>query len=225
MIPALITVLFALSFAGLAWFAASGVRVKSGWQNGSGPLARWLDARRRRAFDGQLPEALATMANSLRAGFSLSQAFDGVVESGEKPMSEEFAIFQRQLRVGMPFEDALASMSERVGSDDFSLVATAILVSRRTGGNVTEIFDRISETIRARQAIERKIRTLTAQGRMQGLLVSLMPLVLGVAMFVIKPAMMSAFLTSPVGVLSVAAVLVLITVGWLLIRKIVRIDV
>ena len=77
------------------------------------------------------------MANALRAGFSIAQAFDSVVEQGEKPMSEEFAILQQQLRVGMSFESALESMSERVGSDDLTLVTTAILISRKKGGNVT----------------------------------------------------------------------------------------
>ena len=221
----LIALLFAVSFGGVAWFLASGVTVKAGWQNGESPLARWLDGRRRAKFNLQLPEALATMSNALRAGFSLSQAFDAVVELGERPMSDEFRIFQQQVRIGMSFEDALESMSRRVGSEDLTLVTTAILVSRRTGGNVTEIFDRISDTIRGRMKIERKVRTLTAQGRMQGVIVSLMPLVLGVVMTLMKPKLMVPFLCSVPGVVSVAAVLVLIAVGWLLIRKIVNIEV
>ena len=79
-------------------------------------------------------------------------------------------------------------MSARVGSDDLTLVTTAILISRKTGGNVTEIFDKISDTIRGRMKIERKVKTLTAQGRMQGILVSLMPLLLGIAMVILKPS-------------------------------------
>lgn len=221
----LIVALFAASFAGLAWRFASGVKVKAGWQNGDSPLARWLDARRRAAFNLQLPEALATMSNALRAGFSISQAFDSVVEQGEAPMSEEFAILQRQLRIGMSFEDALESLSQRVGSDDLTLVTTAILVSRKTGGNVTEIFDKIAETIRGRMRIERKVRSLTAQGRLQGIVVSSMPLFLGVAMTLIKPDLMLPFLTSLAGVGSVAAVVVLVAAGWLMIRRIIRIDV
>ena len=221
----LIVALSALSFCGLAWCFASGVRIKSGWQNGGSPLARWLDARRRLKFNLQLPEALATMSNALRAGFSLSQAFDAVVELGEDPMSEEFRIFQQQIRIGMGFEEALESMSERVGSDDLALVTTAILISRRTGGNVTEIFDRISETIRGRMKVERKARTLTAQGRMQGVIVSLMPLVLGVIMTVMKPDLMLPFFCSVPGAVSIAAVIALISVGWIAIRKIVTIDV
>ena len=225
MMPLLVSALFALFAAGLVWFIVSSIKVKAGWQNGESPLAKWLDARRREKFNNQLPEALATMSNALRAGFSISQAFESVVEQGEKPMSEEFAILQQQLRIGMSFEDALESMAGRVGSDDLSLVTTAILVSRKTGGNVTEIFDKISETIRGRMKIERKVKTLTAQGRMQGLVVSAMPIFLCLVMCVLKPKMMIPFLTSATGLLCMGATVVLITLGWLMIRKIVKIDV
>ena len=221
----LIAALFGLSLGGIAWYFVGGIRIKSGWQNGQSPLASWLDNRRRTKFNAQLPEALATMSNALRAGFSLSQAFDSVVELGDKPMCEEFLIFQQQQRIGMSFEDALESMSERVGSDDLTLVTTAILISRKTGGNVTEIFDKISETIRGRQKIERKVRSMTAQGRVQGIIVSILPILLGIFMFIIKPGMMTSFLFSLTGLVSITVMLLLITVGWLIIRKIIRIDV
>lgn len=221
----LISILFALSFAGVVWYFTSELKIKAGWQNGESPLAKWLDRRRREKFNAQLPEALATMSNALRAGFSIAQAFDSVVEQGEKPMSEEFAILQQQLRVGMSFESALESMSERVGSDDLTLVTTAILISRKTGGNVTEIFDKISETIRGRMKIERKVKTLTAQGRLQGIIVSAMPILLGIAMCVLKPKLMIPFLTSMTGILCVAVMTVLIVLGWVMIRKIIKIDV
>ena len=225
MVEWLIVLLFAGCCAGLAWYFVGGVKIKAGWQNGQSPLARWLDDRRRAKFNLQLPEALAMMSNALRAGFSISQAFDSVVEQGEPPVSEEFAILQQQLKIGMSFEDALESMSERVGSDDLTLVTTAILISRKTGGNVTEIFDKISETIRGRMRIERKVKSLTAQGRLQGVIVSAMPLFLGLVMTLIKPGLMIPFLTSAAGILAVLAMCVLILVGWLMIRKIIKIDV
>ena len=220
-----ITVLFALCFGGVAWYLCGDVRIKQGWQNGNSPLARWLDQRRRDKFNLQLPDTLATMSNALRAGFSIAQAFDSVVAMGEKPISEEFEILQSQLKIGMSFEDALDSMSQRVGSDDLTLVTTAILISRKTGGNVTEIFDKISETIRGRMKVQRKVKSLTAQGRMQGIIVSVMPLFLGVVMTLIKPDLMKPFLLSVTGLISIVAVLFLIIVGWLIIRKIVNIDV
>ena len=220
-----IVALAALSFGGAVWYLVSGVRIRTGWQNGESPLARYLDARRRARFNQQLPEAIAVMTNALRAGFSISQAFDSVVEQSENPMSEEFDILRQQLKLGMGFEEAVESMSRRVGSEDLTLVTTAILISRRTGGNVTEIFDRIAETIRGRMRVKRKIRSLTAQGRLQGIVVSLMPLVLAIVMTVLRPGLMLPFLSSAAGLLAVAATCVLIAAGWLMIRRIVRIDV
>ena len=165
------------------------------------------------------------MSNALRAGFSISQAFDSVVSQGDAPMCEEFAILQQQLRIGMSFEEALGSMSERVGSDDLTLVTSAILISRKTGGNVTEIFDKISETIRGRMRIERKVKSMTAQGRIQGIVVSAMPIVLGVAMVCLKPKMMIPFLCSFTGVVALIVMFALIAMGWVLISKITKIDV
>jgi tight adherence protein B len=221
----LIPALFAVCIGGVVWFLLSGLKIKVGWQNGNGPLAKWLDQRRRDKFNMQLPEALATMSNALRAGFSISQAFDSVVDQGEKPISEEFAIMQQQLRIGMGFEEALDSLSSRVGSDDLTLVTTAILISRKTGGNVTEIFDKISETIRGRMRVARKVKTLTAQGRLQGLIVSAMPFLLGLVMTAIKPNLMIPFLTSLTGLACIAAMTVLIALGWVMIRKIIKIEV
>ena len=220
-----IALLAGLAAGAAAWVAASSVKIKAGWQNGQSPLAKWLDLRRRERFNAQLPEALATMSNALRAGFSISQAFDSVVDLGEEPVSDEFKILQQQLRIGMGFEEALESMSRRVGSDDLTLVTTAILISRKTGGNVTEIFDKISDTIRGRQKIQRKVKSLTAQGRMQGIVVSMMPFFLGVVMTIIKPGLMVPFLCSALGVASVLAATGLVLVGWIFIRRIIRIDV
>ena len=186
---------------------------------------RFLRTRRRLKFNEQLVTALGTMSNALRAGFSINQAFESVVETGEKPISQEFSVFLQQLRVGMSFEDALASLDRRVASDDLTLVCTSIDIARRTGGNFTEIFDRISDTIRSRMRIERRVRTLTAQGRMQGMIVTAMPFLLGIAMLVLKPEVMRPFLFSLRGAVCVALVLVLVTVGWLFIRKIIRIEV
>ena len=190
-----------------------------------GRYVRVLRTRRRVKFNEQLVDALGTMSNALRAGFSINQAFESVVESGEKPIAQEFTVFLQQLRVGMSFDAALASLDARVGSDDLTLVCTAIDIARRTGGNLTDIFDRISETIRGRMRIERRVRTLTAQGRIQGMIVTAMPFILGIAMFVLKPSVMRPFVFSARGAICITGVLALVTVGWLFIRKIIRIEV
>ena len=190
-----------------------------------GKVVRFLRNRRRDKFNLQLVEALGTMSNALRAGFSVNQAFESVVENGEKPISQEFEVVLQQLRIGMSFEAALASMDRRVQSDDLTLVVTAMDIARKTGGNLTEIFDRISETIRGRMRIERRVKTLTAQGRMQGIIVSAMPFLLGTAMTVMKPDMMIPFLTSVKGLGCIAVAVALVAVGWMFIRKIIKIDV
>lgn len=225
MIGWIATIMIGLAVTAAVWAYLSSLKIKTGWQNGQSPLARWLDNRRRNKFNLQLPEALATMSNALRAGFSISQAFDSVVQQGEAPMSEEFAILQRQLRIGMTLEEALSSMMNRVGSDDLTLVVTAILISRKTGGNITEIFDKISETIRGRMKIERKVKSLTAQGRVQGIIVSSLPFALGLIMMVLKPKMMMEFLFSITGLIGILLMILLIVIGWLMIRKITKIDV
>lgn len=225
MSESLLALICGLSSALIAWAVLSGVNIKTGWQNGSSFLARWLDGRRRDKFNNQLPNALSIMANALRAGFSLSQAIDSVVEQGNIPISEEFSVLQQQIRVGMSFEEALTSMSDRVGSEDLTLVNTAIIVSRKTGGNVTEIFDKISDTIRGRMKIERKVKTLTAQGRLQGKIVSSLPFLLGAVMYVMKPQMMTSFLCSIVGVVCILAMILLVAIGWFFISRITKIEV
>jgi tight adherence protein B len=184
-----------------------------------------MRARRRMKFNIQLVEALGSMSNALRAGFSINQAFETVVQNGEKPIAQEFGVLLQQMRVGMNFYDSLQSLDKRVGSDDLTLVVTAIDIARRTGGNLTEIFDKISLTIRERMRIERRVQTLTAQGKLQGIIVAMMPVILGTAMTMIKPGLMIPFFKSVNGMIAVAITITLITVGWFFIRKIIKIDV
>ena len=214
----------ALFAGGVVAFVLMKMEIDAG-RRGKTAYARWLNARYVRKFDEQLTDALGTMSNALRAGFSISQAFESVAEADLHPISDEFALMLQQLRVGMSFDDALASMEKRIGSDDLTLVITSIDIARKTGGNLTEIFDRISETIRGRMRIERKVRTLTAQGRLQGLIVSLMPFLLCIIMTMMKPGLMIPFLTSLRGIACLVVASVMVLVGWLIIRRIVTIKV
>ena len=224
MLEIAIMIAAALSFGGLTAFILMKMEIEAG-RRGKTAYARWLNARYVRKFDEQLTEALGTMSNSLRAGFSMAQAFESVAEADLHPISDEFALLLQQMRIGMSFDDALASMEKRIASDDLALVVTSIDIARKTGGNLTEIFDRISETIRGRMRIERKVRTLTAQGRLQGLFVSLMPFALCIIMTVMKPGLMIPFLTSLTGIVCLLTASVMVLVGWFIIRKIVTIKV
>ena len=127
-----------------------------------------LRARRLRKFNLQLVDTLVSMSNALKAGFSTIQTFESVARDGENPIAQEFDVFLQQTRVGVSFSEALSNLDERVGSDDLKLVCLSIETARQTGGNLTEIFEQISSTIRERMRIENRIRTLTSQGKLQG---------------------------------------------------------
>ena len=165
------------------------------------------------------------MSNALRAGFSINQAFESVAEGTDAPMRQEISLFLQQLRVGVPFSEALEALERRVGSEDLTLVCTAIDIARRSGGNLTEIFDTIAETIRARLRIRQHVRTLTAQGRLQGLIIGAMPFLLGIGMAIFKPSLMMPFVCSLAGAGTIAAVVLLVALGGWMIRRIVTIDV
>ncbi len=184
-----------------------------------------LRARRLRRFNLQLVDTLVSMSNALKAGFSITQTFESVARDGENPIAQEFDVFLQQTRVGVSFSEALQNLQERVGSDDLQLVCLSIETARQTGGNLTEIFEQISATIRERMRIENRIRTLTSQGKLQGIVVGSMPVVIGIALLIVDPGLMLPFLHSLTGVVVIAAVVVLITLGALIIRKIIRIDV
>jgi len=184
-----------------------------------------LKVKRLEQFNEQLTEALVTMSNSLRAGFSVQQAFEAIVQEGRKPISQEFGVFVQQTRVGVRFEDALKNLEERVGSDDLTLMVRAVEIARQTGGNLTEVFELIASTIRERTRIEGKIKSMTAMGRLQGIVVGMIPVFLMVVLFMLDPAMMMNFVTSLEGIAVLLLTVVLLLAGFVVIRKIVNIEV
>ncbi len=188
-------------------------------------VVRYLQMRRRERFNLQLLEALPMMSNALRAGFSITQAFESVAEGTDNPMRQEVSLFLQQTRVGVPFVEALDALDKRVGSEDLTLVCTSIDIARRSGGNLTEVFDTIAETIRARLRIRQHVKTLTAQGRLQGLIIGAMPFLLGIGMAIFKPGIMLPFVCSLAGAGTLVAVVLLVSLGGWMIRKIITIDV
>jgi len=188
-------------------------------------LLIYLRNRRRQKFNMQLVDALSTMGNALKSGFSIMQAISHVVENGENPLAQEFDTFLHQTQVGVSFSDALQHLDQRVGSEDLTLVIAAIETARKTGGNLTEIFEKIGTTIRERIRIETRIQTLTAQGRLQGIIVGSMPLAIGIVLSFLQPGLFQPFITSTAGIVTVGVVVVLLVAGAFAIRKIVHIDV
>ncbi len=175
------------------------------------------------AFEQQLGDALVTMCNCLRSGLTLGQAIENIsVDMGE-PISKEFARLCTEVKYGSTLESALNSMAERIGSDDLSLAVTAINIQRQTGGNLSEILAGISETIRARVKLKADVRVVTASGRMSGIVIGVMPIALGLIIYLINPEYMKSFVASGAGRIMLAIGAVMETLGFLMIKKILSI--
>ena len=199
-------------------------------------LPRFWLARRRNgrlgAFNKQLPDTITLIANALRAGSSFLQAIELVVRETRPPISTEFSRVIREVNLGLPFEQALENMVRRVRSDDLELMATAIAIQHQVGGNLAEILDSIAYTIRERIRIKGEIRTLTAQQRLSGYVVAGLPIGLAAFLFVAAPGFMDPMFDSrasliglPAGVIVLALGGVMMFIGFMLIRKIVDIEV
>lgn len=188
-------------------------------------LLNHMKRRRLEKFNQQLPDALMTMSNALRAGFSIQQSFDSVAVEGINPLAQEFSMMLQESRVGVRFEDAMKHLEERVGSEDLTLMIRAIETARLTGGNLTEVFEQIASTIRERIRIEGRVKSLTAMGRLQALVVGAFPAGLLAVILLIDPDLMTNFLSSSTGLALIALAAVLEVTGFLLIRKLVAIDV
>lgn len=178
-------------------------------------------ARRLARFNEQLADALVLMASSLRAGFGFLQALEVVQrEMSPSQIGREFGRAFREVSLGMTVEEALGNLTRRIRSEDLSLVVTAVLVQRQVGGSLAEVLEKIAQTIRERVRVQGEIRTLTAQGRISGLIVGLLPLALLAVMMVLNPGYAGILFTHPLGrAMLVLAALAELT-GWLLIKRI-----
>ena len=186
---------------------------------------RFLKKQRMRKFNEQLEDALLSMSSSLKAGFSINQALEVIANENRHPISFEFSLLVQELRLGVTLDDALENMTRRLDCPDFELVAVSILTARQTGGELTATLERLAGVIRERVRITARIRALTAQGRMQALIIALMPFALFFAMMNIVPDMMHAFFSTIAGIFSLVAVIVLDVIGFMTIRKITNIDI
>jgi tight adherence protein B len=195
----------------------------------------WLGRRksgRLGAFNKQLPDTITLLANGLRAGSSFLQAVELVVRESRPPVSTEFSRVIREVNLGLPFEQAMENMVRRVRSDDLELMATAINIQHTVGGNLAEILDSIAFTIRERIRIKGEIRTLTAQQRLSGYVVGFLPIALAGFLFVAAPNFMQPMFEKPpeafglpLGVVILLFGGFMMFIGFLLIRKIVDIEV
>jgi len=188
-------------------------------------VLRAAKARRFGKFNNQIGDALVIMANSLRSGFSFLQAMDMVRNELPDPIAKEFGTALQEMNWGTPTEEALLNMAARVNSDDLELVVTAVLIQRQVGGNLAEVLDNIANTIRERVRIKGEIKTLTAQGRISGLIIGLLPILLTVVIYFLNPAYITPLFYSKTGLLMVSCAVLSQIIGLSLIRKIVQIPV
>lgn len=182
-------------------------------------------AKRLQSFLYQLADCLTLISNSLRAGFSFLQTVELISKEMKPPVSTEFARVLRETNLGKPLDQALTEMDQRVGSPDFSLIVTAVLIQQQVGGNLADIIDVIRDTILERIRIRREIHTLTAQGRASGIVLALLPVAMGLFMYITSPEYMRPLLTTRLGQMIIAGAVFLEFIGFLIIRKIVDIKV
>jgi tight adherence protein B len=181
--------------------------------------------RRVKAFNTALPDAIDLMARSLRAGHAMGSAIEMVADQLPEPVGFEFfQVFQQQ-RLGLQFRDAILRMGDRVPSRDLQFLITAILVQKETGGDLTEILDRASHVIRERVRIEGEVRTHTAQGRLTGWILGLLPIIMLVLINFVSPGYSTILLHDPTGQTMLGIGAGLIVIGGLVIRKIVDVQV
>jgi len=199
-------------------------------------IPRWWLSRRRNgrlnAFNKQLPDTITLLANALRAGSSFLQAIELVVRESRPPISIEFSRVIREVNLGLPFEQALENMVRRVRSEDLELMATAISIQHSVGGNLAEILDSIAFTIRERIRIKGEIRVLTAQQRLSGYVVALLPVGILAFLWVAAPDFLAPMFDAsveiaglPAGAVIMAMGGIMMFVGFILIRRIVDIEV
>ena len=184
-------------------------------------------ARRLTKFNEQLADMLNLMVNGLRAGYSTLQAMEAISKELPAPISEEFRRVVQEMQIGISMEGALANLLRRIPSDDLDFVVTAINVQREVGGNLSEILETISFTIRERVKIKGDIRVITSQVRMSGTVISLLPIFLAVVLWFLNPKYLMSFLDAgPLcAVIAAVVIVALISIGFTIMMKIADIEV
>lgn len=188
-------------------------------------LARRRIKKKQELLNEQLAPALTMMANSLRSGYSYMQAIDLVSKEMPYPIGDEFNIVVKEMNLGISTEDAFANLVRRVNTDDLDLTVTAFLIQRQVGGNLAELLDNITNTVRNRINMKQRIKSLTAQGKMSGIVLCLLPVAIGMIMYGLNPEYFRSFFSDPTGKIMITVGLIMMGVGIVWMRKIVCIEV
>jgi tight adherence protein B len=182
-------------------------------------------AKREATFLSQLPDVLQLLSGSLQAGYGFMQAIDTVAKEATPPASIEFSRVLAESRLGMPVEDALNAMADRVGGEDFRWVVLAINIQRQVGGNLAALLSTVANTLREREMVRRQIKVLSAEGRLSAIILVALPFVLAGYISVVNPGYISRLFEETVGKIMIAGGMVLMGIGILWLRKIIKIDV
>jgi tight adherence protein B len=181
--------------------------------------------KRLNAFEEMLPESIDLIGRALRAGHPLTSGFKMAADDGAEPVAGEFRRVFEEQRFGLPLQDSLLGMADRVNLVDVRILVTAILIQREVGGNLAEILDNLAAVVRARFTIRRQLKVYTAQGRMTGYLLAALPLVLFSILYTLNPGYMSILFTDPIGKLLIVVAVSMQLIGFMWIRKIIRIEI
>lgn len=188
-------------------------------------LLRVRASMRTHAFEDQLPDILDLIAGSLRSGWGMQQSIDLVVTETGEPARSEFKRTQSEVRLGLPLEEALARMADRVGSEDLRWTVSAIAIQREVGGNLAEVLNTVSHTIRERAELRRQVSALTAEGRFSLVVLTILPFALFGLLFLVNPGYILISLTTPLGLVAMAAGAMLLVIGIFWLNRVVRIEV
>ncbi len=181
--------------------------------------------KRVKQFNDSLGDAIVLISNSLKAGYSFFQSIDIVSKEMSGPIAQEFKLLQKEINLGYTTEEALDNLLKRIKSDDLELVITAVLIQRQVGGNLAEVLDSISSTIRERVRIKGEIKTITAQGRISGVIIALLPPALGVVLYIINPDHINLLFSEQIGLIMIGISIAMELMGIYFIKRIVSIEV
>ncbi|MDA8377811.1 MAG: type II secretion system F family protein [Planctomycetia bacterium] len=188
-------------------------------------LTRWLRKRRQARFIRQMPDALLMLASSLRAGMGLGSAIEVLAQEQPPPFSQEMGLLIRSQRLGVTFDEALKIVEKRLPLEDFKLFTAALRISRDVGGNLADTLESLAETLARKAEVEGKIRSLTAQGRIQAIVMTALPVLLIIVLRVLEPKPMSLLFNSVMGWAVLAAIVMMEIGGFFFIRRIVDIEI
>ena len=186
---------------------------------------RSMRKQRLKRFEAQLPDGLVMISGAMRAGASLNIALESLVKEQPAPLSQEFELFLKEQRLGVEFEESLKKMEQRIPIPDFSMLVTALLINREVGGNLAETMETLGTTLRRKAMMEGKIESLTAQGKLQGIVMTCLPILLGVLLNFIEPEAMSKLWTTSIGYMVLVVIVIMEILGYFMISKITSIDV